>query len=497
MVYPLGVWIMKTRRLLLVVVLGCLGLVATTAAANASPSASGYNCTGGNIPAGTYSSMIITGVCYMPAGKVVIRDNLTVAPGALLDAVTPGDPPANPLLPATVLVGGNVRVGRGAVLALGCSPSQGCHAVTPDRIGGSVTATGALAVVFHAVSVRGSVFVLGGGGGAAGGAGSGACFTSPIPAPWSQDPALSNPTTGSPQFTDFEDGSIGGSLVVAGVKTCWLGSFRNQVGGSVTFAGDVTSDPDGMEVGSNLAGGSMICLANDPAVQYGDSGAAPNMVGRFAAGQCGFNVVLPNPAPEAMEGPGIPEHITARAASLGTYSGTHAQVGPSIPVSLGTPNVTESGDTLLAELNNDILAGTGLTGSVTVTPGSPPGSSGELVVTTVRPDGSATFEALDNCACSFRGQTGTVTIMAYGTTSARGLTRGTFLITSGGAGHGGLSTLAGYGEFSSVGQPAGTLRLVEHLKITGNSARMTAGDRAHPSPWGFSGLNRDPALSRR
>ncbi len=488
---------MKALRLVLVIVLGFFGLVATTTAASASPSWGGnrYNCTGGNVPAGTYHSMIITGICYMPAGKIVVRGDLTVAPGALLDAATPGDPAANPLLPATVLVGGNVRVGRGGVLVLGCSPAGGCTGVTYDRIRGNLTAIGALGVVIQAVSIGGSATVLGGGGGVAGGAGSGGCFTSPIPAPWSEDPALSNPTTGSPQYSDFEDSTIGGNLRVIGLQTCWLGSFRDRVAGNVAFIGNTTSDPDGNELGSNLAHGNVICLANLPATQFGDSGAAPNMVGGLAIGQCGFHVVLPNPIPGPMQPAGPAVHITVSTRKLGTYSGTHTQVGPSTPVPLG-PNVTESGDTLVAELNNAILAGTGLTGSITVVPGAPLGSTGEVVVATIHRSGSQSFEALDNCTCSFHGHTGTVAIMAYGRTSAHGVTRGTFLITSGGAGHGGLATLAGYGTFSSFGQPAGTLRLVEHLKITGKGSTAAAGDLA-PRPFGgMSGLNRDPASGR-
>src|ERR1700758_2856628 len=63
-------------------------------------------CPGGNVPAGTYQSIRVTGVCFMPAGTVAVRGNLTIAPGALLDAVTPGDPSASPVVPATVLIGG-------------------------------------------------------------------------------------------------------------------------------------------------------------------------------------------------------------------------------------------------------------------------------------------------------------------------------------------------------------------------------------------------------
>jgi hypothetical protein len=209
-------------------------------------------------------------------------------------------------------------------------------------------------------------------------------------------------------------------------------------------------------------------------VQFGDGGAAPSTVGGFALGQCGFNVLQPNPAPEALaqeSPPGtctpttcIPEHISVSKWSLGTYYGTHAQDGPSqVTLPIGT---TESGDSLAAEVNNIVFAGSGLTGSGTYDPTQPLGSTGEAVAITNYPNGSESFTAFDNCTCTFQGQTGSVSIRAYGTASPNGVLSGTFLITSGGGSVGTLSTLAGYGTFSSWGQPEGTLGLVEHLKIT-------------------------------
>jgi hypothetical protein len=407
--------------------------------------------------------MVIAGVCYMPAGTVVVRGNLTIAPRALLDAAaTFGDPVASPVLPATVEVGGNVTVGNGAVLALGCSPAGGCNGVTYDRIGGNLTAIHALGVLIQAVAIGGNATILGGGGGVLGGPPkSGGCFAAPIPAPWSMDPALSEGPNGSPQYTDFEDSAIGGNFSVIGMRTCYLGSFRDQVGGSVTFAADATSDPDGMELGSNLVGGNLSCFANDPAIQFGDSSSAPNLVHGAALGECGFNVVLRNPPPA--DGHGIREHISERTSSLGTYAGRHIQTASVASMDLGT---TVSGDELIVELNNDVLKGSGLRGAITVVSGSPLGSTGEAVAVTVHPDGSQSFEAFDKCMCHFDGQSGMVDIQAYGTTSASGVTRGTFLVTSGGAAGGGLGTLAGYGTFSSSGEPAGTLALIEHLAIT-------------------------------
>jgi hypothetical protein len=445
--------------------------VVTASAASAAPTGGGgsYTCTGGNIAPGTYRSIIVTGICYMPAGTIVVRHDLSVAPGALLDAVTPGDPPGkHPVVPATVRIGGNVFVGKDGVLVLGCSPNISCSnppGISFDRVSGNITALGALAVVIHSATIGGSVTMLGGGGGAAGGANSGGCFNTakyPIPAPWSKDAALANPKTGTPQYTDYEDNFIGGNLTVAGVQTCWMGSLREFVRGSITFAKDVTSDPDGMEIGNNLTGGNLNCLANNPAVQFGDSAAAPNLVAGSGSGECGFNVVLPNPAPEAHQGPGVPEHISVSLGSLNTYSGTHtATFIAALPAV-----TTESGYTITGVLNDFTLTGTGLTGSGSANPKLLPAPSGDAVLSTVYPGGSASFIAYDTCKCAFSGQTGTVLIRFYGTTSAHGFTRGIFLVTSGGAASGHLATLAGWGTFSNAGQPTGTWRLVEHLRIT-------------------------------
>ncbi len=114
---------MKALRLVPVVVLALSGVLVGAGSASVEPPPPShawghpYKCAGGNVDPGTYDSMIITGICYMPAGNINIQGNLTITPGALLDAVNPGDPTTGtPVVPATVFVGGNVTVGRGAVL---------------------------------------------------------------------------------------------------------------------------------------------------------------------------------------------------------------------------------------------------------------------------------------------------------------------------------------------------------------------------------------------
>ena len=441
---------------------------------------SNYTCYAGTIPPGSYASVLVSGICYMPAGNVTVRGDLSIAPGALLDAVTPGDPTSGiPVVPATVTVDGNVWVGKGAVLLLGCSPNISCSAppgISFDSVHGSIVASAAQAVVLHNVAIGDNLSIVGGGGGPA----AASCNAQPPPPaapisslrPWSEDPNL----TFTPVYTDVEDASIGGNYTINGLDSCWLGSIRNLVGGSATFIGNYFGDPDSMEIGNNLIGGNLTCTQNSPAPQFGD-GAAPDLVSGNGIGQCGFGVVLQNPSAQAIEANGlspavgVSEHFVVSTRSLGTYSGTHVSttvgsLGP--PASpLTYPVTTQASDQLIAEINNFTFTGSGITGTATYSGGPPGQAPGEAFLGTAYGNGSVSFVAYDTCAsCSFDGQTGTVTLRAYGTISPSGVTTGTFLITSSGvpilpgSPVPGLATLTGYGTFSGTGD---AVNLVEHL----------------------------------
>ncbi len=396
----------------------------------------------------------------MPAGNVTVRGDLTIAPGALLDDGSPGDPTGSPAVAAVLTVQGNLLVGRGAVALLGCSPNSACSnppGISAAHIDGSLTASNALAVVVHSSFIKGSFSMIGGGGGTMGGVETGGCFAATPPPPWSLD--TGSAVAGSPVYSDVEDSTIGGDYTISNVSSCWLGSLRNQIGGSALFQGNKFGDPDAMEIGNNLIRRNMICTGNKPAPQFGD-GASADLVGGFATGQCGFDVVLPNPAPGSVPPGGIDQHFVVSTKTLQTFSGSIT----STPAASLPPVTTSQGNQLRADLFNFTLAGSGLTGSGTFDPTQPPGSTGEAVLSTVFPNGSSAFTAFLNCDCSFGGQTGPVTIRAYGTTSPKGSTNGTFLITSGGGPTPGvLSTLVGYGTFSGSGA---TLQVIEHLAIT-------------------------------
>lgn len=415
------------------------------------------------MPAGNYSSMRITGVCYAEAGNVSIRGDLDVAPGALFDTITAGDPTATPVVPATVDVGGNVFVGKGAALLLGCSPNITCSSgITFDSIRGNLTAIGAQGVVVHSASIGGNVSVFGGGGGTAADTCNAQAAGAPLVTnlePWSEDATLDF----TPVYTDFEDSSIGGNLTVAGLDSCWLGTLRNQIHGSANLVHNNMGSPDAMEVDNNVVQGNLACFHNVPAVQFGDGGSAPNLVGRHGLGECGFKVTDPSPSATMTTPAGIQEHI---AVSLWKLSSFHGSTSSTTELTL-PPVTTSSGDTVNAAISDFTIAGSGLTGTGTYNSALPPGASGEAVLSTTYPDGWSSFMAYLTCACSFDGQSGTITIRAYGTVSPHGATQGSFVISSGGGSAvGSLSTLAGGGTFNSHGEPSGTLRLKEYLAIT-------------------------------
>ena len=169
--------------------------------------------------------------------------------------------------------------------------------------------------------------------------------------------------------------------------------------------------------------------------QFGD-GAAPDLVSGRAFGECSFHVVLQNPAAEAVSanmesGVGINEHFVVSTRNLDTYYGKHTSTN--VGTLPGYPVTTSSGDSIFAELNDFTLTGNGLTGTADYTGGAPGQAPGEALLGTAYPDGSQSFVAYDPCgACSFDGQTGMVTLRAYGSTGRSGFTHGTFLITGSG-----------------------------------------------------------------
>ncbi len=244
--------------------------------------------------AGVYrGSVVVTGVCAVNGGAAVIKGNLILAPGAALNATFALNDVAGSGT-SSLTVFGNVLVGAGAVSAIGCEPVfSPCSDDPAAANGGNGTLTGqnhifgnyvalnALTVITHATKINGNLVYTGGGGGV-----SCAVPSSGILA-----------AIGSPPYFDSEDNTIGGSLTITGLRTCWLGALRYQVRGNIVILKNTMADPDASEVLANRINGSIACFSNSPAVQYGDSGSSPNHVRGAAFGECAFNVRQPNPAP--------------------------------------------------------------------------------------------------------------------------------------------------------------------------------------------------------
>src|SRR5689334_18204452 len=101
----------KLRSLVVLLTLTSFAVVASSAL-GAKPTSSSLTCTGGAIAPGTYKSVKVTGVCSFGGGTLTVTHNLVVAAGASLN-----DHAGSPQ--TTVHVGGNVLVGKGAVLGFG------------------------------------------------------------------------------------------------------------------------------------------------------------------------------------------------------------------------------------------------------------------------------------------------------------------------------------------------------------------------------------------
>jgi hypothetical protein len=205
---------------------------------------------------GSYHNLTITGNAYVADGATLaVSGNLTIARGGCLDAFSLG----------TVNVGGNILVGKGATLALGCSPGAigpqpPCGDMTTnDTVGGNIIANQPLTMYLTADTVGGNVISHGGGPG-------------PVLSPYINFPIKEN--------------HIRGNLIVQGWQGAWAGALRNNVGGNLIFSKNTTANPDSTEVATNTVRGNLICMGNSPAAQFGDSGGLPNTVGGHKLGQC-------------------------------------------------------------------------------------------------------------------------------------------------------------------------------------------------------------------
>jgi hypothetical protein len=247
------------------VVLAALGLLVGSTSAGAQPVSTpgGPSATvcSGPLASGTYSGLLVQGMCTVPDGAMVtITGDLVVSPGSNFDAENY----------ATVTITGNVRVGPAANFGLG----QDEEGPSADVVRGSILADHPFALQILGSTIFGSIIVTGGQ----------AVTCQPSP-----DTARG----GAPANLPIKDNNIHGSVTISGWSGCWFGFIRNTVHGAVSISG---TDADGYqeflgfndstEVVTNQIWGALACYDNTPAAHVGDSEGEDNLVRGAALGEC-------------------------------------------------------------------------------------------------------------------------------------------------------------------------------------------------------------------
>ncbi len=266
---------MKKLLLLGAGVLVALGLTGSGAFAAPSETCSGPI-------AGSHGSVTVTGVCRV-TGPLTINGDLALADGAVFVGFGP-----------PIHVTGNVKVGKGAQLALGYNADEGV--LGPDAVDGNIVANQPLALYLGNSTVHGNVVSIGGGTAA--------------------------------RFYNFpiKDNKIDGNLIIFGWTGGWWGVIGNTVGKNVVLSFNRSvvhpaddqacqgtfpagcdalagADPDSSEVQSRYIpvgpenpqvvdnpqhiSGNLICFGNTPRSQVNPSdGGAANIVDGTAIGEC-------------------------------------------------------------------------------------------------------------------------------------------------------------------------------------------------------------------
>jgi hypothetical protein len=220
-------------------------------------------CSGGEIAPGIYNGLIVTGTCTIH-GDVTVNGNVSVKPGAYLDAAYLG---------TRLTINGNVNVGSGATLGLGCTFGYHDCGLDPGAWEGNVTVNGnvvanqALTTYLDFTAIHGNVIVNGGG-----------------------DITRVDP---GGLVLPIKDNVIDGNVMVHGWEGAWFGIIRNTIGGNVSVIGTTgtrvapgTSDLDSTEIVTNVISGNLVCQQNSPPALIGDSGGTPNTVGGNKIGEC-------------------------------------------------------------------------------------------------------------------------------------------------------------------------------------------------------------------
>jgi hypothetical protein len=279
------------------------GFVATGASPARAATTDVHTCSGSpsapGVLTGSYDSVRVSGFCVVNQGPATVSHDLNVLPGGVLVASF-GLNDKTGRGHSRLTVGGDLHVGKGATLLLGCLPTSSPCLDDPDpnnptlsspgRVGGDLSSEQPLGVIVHNSRIGGDVRHEGGGGG----------FTC--------QPSGFFAFIGSPVFSAYEDSSIGGDLRINGVTSCWLGVTRTTIGGDARFINNQLHDKDAIEIETNTIGGDLACDGNsrvwdghELSEKLFPRADSPNTVHGARSGQC---VLSSKTTEDGQKGPG-------------------------------------------------------------------------------------------------------------------------------------------------------------------------------------------------
>ena len=261
----------------------CLAVAPSLVSARSHPTV--HKCTGTQanpgVLKGQFNGTVVQGFCEVKSGPATISGLLEVTNNSTLLAAYGKNH-------SKLTVNGQVVVGSGATLVLGCNttsfpciddPDQGKPTLSSvPKVTGSVNSNAPLGVIIHSTTIGGNVKQSGGGGGLS-------CAT-PKTGPFS--------LFQSPVYSDYEDNTISGDLTVTKLTSCYLAVIRNHVKDvSVTY--DSLGDPDAIEIELNVIKQNLACSHNKQHVwdshEVKQTGIYPRALGRNTvhgtrSGQC-------------------------------------------------------------------------------------------------------------------------------------------------------------------------------------------------------------------
>ncbi|MGH2868312.1 MAG: hypothetical protein ACRDNK_12195 [Solirubrobacteraceae bacterium] len=302
----------RARKRLFVIGAGMLALGVVALSPGVAPAAKGhkrYLCSGTFARPGVLSGnyrygVVVKGVCSVKDGPAHVFGTLTIRPGSAMAAAF-GLNARTHHGGSRLTVTGDLVVGRGATLVLGCKVNpdgsgtpcldersmKNPKLTSSEYVSGNLVENAPLGVVMHNSAVGGNVTQTSGGGGVN-------CTST----------GVFKAEFKSPVFSDYEDSSVHGNLQVTGLKSCYLGVIRDSVHGTLGFTNNQLADPDAIEIEANHVGKNLSCTANSSVWDSHElsttanfpRGPQPNTVHGKRSGQC----VLSTPV--TMGGPSGP-----------------------------------------------------------------------------------------------------------------------------------------------------------------------------------------------